>query len=86
MSRRRLREPPAQGDLFGGPPPPAVKDQTPVEIPLQLCQQTEVAWLLRPAPGAAAKWAPKAMVAERGPERPGVFVMPRWIALERGWG
>lgn len=87
MSRARKPSGPPQSDLFGGAPAARPKDQTPVEIPLQVCGQTDVGWLLRPAmKGAAAKWAPKALVHELTGERSGVFRMPRWIADERGWG
>lgn len=74
-----------QGDLFGAAVGARTKDQTPVELPLQLLQQTEAAWLLRPGPGLDAKWAPKELVAQLEGERAGVFRMPRWIADERGW-
>lgn len=86
MSRRARPPPDPQGDLFGGPPAPRRKDDTPVEIPLQRLSESDGAWLLRPGlRGAPAKWAPKALVSEvEG--RSGVWRMPRWIADERGWG
>lgn len=80
------RKPAPQADLFGAALVARPKDQTPIELPLQLCGQSDSAWLLRPAlKGAEAKWAPKALVHELTGERTGVFRMPRWIADERGW-
>ena len=80
------RRPVPQRQLPGFAPVAKPQDQTPVELPLQLIDQTDVAWLLRPAlKGAEAKWAPKSKVVRLEGARAGLFRMPHWVAADRGW-
>lgn len=57
------------------------RDNTPVSIKATVTAETENAWLLDFG-GAADEWVPKSLV-RRGDE-PGTFVMPEWLAEQRG--
>jgi hypothetical protein len=64
------------------------RDLTPVTLPLDAVGEgTGKAWLLRPSgvKGAAAKWAPRSEVMRGEGAEAGLFTMPRWVAVERGW-
>ncbi|MFZ5719217.1 MAG: hypothetical protein ACOY5Y_07085 [Pseudomonadota bacterium] len=82
------RRPDPQRALPGMAAAPRPKDATPVTLPLEpVGEGTADAWLLRPAGarGAAPKWAPRSLVTRgEGPEA-GLFTMPKWVAVERGW-
>lgn len=64
------------------------KDDAPVTLPLTAVGEgTRDAWLLRPTGvrGADAKFAPRSLVTRgEGPDA-GLFTMPKWVAVERGW-
>jgi hypothetical protein len=84
---KRRAPSPVNGDLFGhkGPTP---KDTTPVSVPLMHhpAGSTDKAWMLsKPGRGNAPKHAPRSLVTEGEGPNAGIFTMPRWIALERGW-
>lgn len=87
MSRARKPAPPPQGQLFG-PPPPRMRDEQPVELPMTVIGEgTDKAWLLAPlgAGSGKAAFAPRSLV-KRAPEpRSQFFTMPRYVAAERGW-
>lgn len=81
---RRARIP--QGDLFGRAPP-AVRDTTPVTVALEAIGPscTPKAWFLRqPFRGGKSGFAPRSecRAVEGRRDR---WIMPRWLAKERGW-
>ncbi len=84
MTRRR---PDPQRTLPGMAAAPRPRDATPVTLPMEAVGEgTPLAWLLKPAGSKAApKWAPRSEVTRgEGPEA-GLFTMPKWVAVERGW-
>ncbi len=57
------------------------RSNEPVSIAATVTAETKHAWLLDHG-GLSDEWVPKSL-CRRG-EEPGTFVMPEWLALERG--
>ena len=72
-------------DLFGETPRPAPKAGE-IALAMVLHGQTDKAWLLAETNDRRdAQWAPKSH-AKRGEGRDeNVWIMPTWLAQERGW-
>lgn len=84
----KSRRPDPQRALPGLASPPAVRDRTPVTLPMrEVSKGTDKAWHLAPVgvgSGSAAFAARSEVVRGEGPQS-SQFRMPRWMARENGW-